>query len=100
MPSHTYYFESEEEIEVEMTSPAQAPTGPSFSDPGEPGYPAEWETTSFTILGIPCYLGPQKIAAALWPTNEESQKKFISCYLIREEAAVEDAAQNYEPDYE
>ena len=99
MPTHTYYFDSEEEMELNLVSPAQPATGPTYSCGGEPAYPSEWSVNFLTFLGVPVYKSPTDIALALWPDYPDLQQKFISAYTLRAEAAEEDADENYEPEY-
>ena len=99
MPTHTYYFDPEEEIELNLDCPAEPERGPTYSSGGEPACPAEWSVNSITFLGVPTAKSSTAIALALWPDDPAAQQKFITAYDLRVEAAMEDADENYEPEY-
>lgn len=41
------------EVDLFMTEPPQAACMPSLNDPGEPGWPAEFEITEVRLLDVP-----------------------------------------------
>lgn len=99
MAQYTHYLTLEEELVLDLDSPAQPETGPSYSSAGEPAYPAEWSVNYITFLGVLITASPTAIALALWPHDPAAQQKFIAAYALRAEAAEEDANENYEPEY-
>lgn len=93
---YTYYTETETEVVLSLASPAQPDRQPTFNDPGEPGWAAEWDVESVTFLGVPVTQSGYAIAKLLWPTDSASRNKFTTAYYRLCSEAEMDANENYE----